>query len=234
MSKPSSKIKYRSDIDGLRAIAVLLVMADHFHTHFAGGYVGVDVFFVISGYLISAAILKEMGEGTFSIANFYERRVRRIFPALIVMFFAVSAMAYYYLFPIEIMDYARSMIAAILSVSNFWFWHQAGYFDAPSASKPLLHTWSLGVEEQFYIFFPIFLVLVRKFLRHYLKAAVILVACISFVLAYVYVGKDATEAFFFSPLRAWELLIGTIVSQKYLPTIRERWPGTSPQPPGWR
>ena len=219
-SNQSSKITYRTDIDGLRAVAVLLVIGDHFRTHFSGGYIGVDVFFVISGYLISAAILKEMANGTFSIVNFYERRIRRIFPALIVMLLVVFAAAYHYLFPTELADFARSLLAAMFSVSNFFFWHQAGYFDAPSAFKPLLHTWSLAVEEQFYIFFPIFLVLIRRFARHQLKAAIYGLTALTFALAIFYVKRDATAAFFFSPLRAWELLIGTIISQKYLPTIR--------------
>lgn len=216
----ASRITYRTDIDGLRAVAVLLVMGDHFRTHLSGGYVGVDVFFVISGYLISAAILKEMGNGTFSIVNFYERRIRRIFPALIVMLLGVCALSYRYLFPTELTDYARSLLAAMFSVSNFWFWHQAGYFDAPSAFKPLLHTWSLAVEEQFYIFFPIFLVLIRRFARRQLKAAILAFAALTFALAIFSVKRDATAAFFFSPLRAWELLIGTIVSQRYVPVIR--------------
>jgi peptidoglycan/LPS O-acetylase OafA/YrhL len=216
----SSHLGYRSDVDGLRAVAVLLVLGDHFKTHFTGGYVGVDVFFVISGYLISAAILKEMENGTFSIVNFYERRIRRIFPALIVMLLGACALAYRYLFPTELADFARSLLAAMFSVSNFWFWHQAGYFDAPSAFKPLLHTWSLAVEEQFYLFFPIFLVLIRRFAPRQLKAAIFGFAALTFALSIFYVKRDATAAFFFSPLRAWELLAGTIVSQRYLPAMR--------------
>jgi peptidoglycan/LPS O-acetylase OafA/YrhL len=219
-SSRSSHLSYRPDVDGLRAVAVLLVLGDHFKTHFSGGYVGVDVFFVISGYLISAAILKEMENGTFSIVNFYERRIRRIFPALIVMLLGACALAYRYLFPTELADFARSLLAAMFSVSNFWFWHQAGYFDAPSAFKPLLHTWSLAVEEQFYIFFPIFLVSIRRFAPKQLKAAIFGFAALTLALAVFYVKRDATAAFFFSPLRAWELLAGTIVSQRYLPAIR--------------
>ena len=219
-SKPSSKLNYRSDVDGLRAVAVLLVIGGHFRTHLSGGYIGVDVFFVISGYLISAAILKEMANGTFSIVSFYERRIRRIFPALIVMLLGTCALAYHYLFPTEMVDFGRSLLAAMLSVSNFFFWHEAGYFDAPSAYKPLLHTWSLAVEEQFYIFFPIFLVLIRKTAPHRLKAAIFAVTGITFALAVYYTHSNASEAFFFAPLRAWELLLGTIVSQRYLPSIR--------------
>ena len=213
-------VGYRRDIDGLRAVAVLLVLAAHFRTHFSGGYIGVDVFFVISGYLISAAILKEMADGTFSIANFYERRVRRIFPALIVMLLGTTAMAWRYLFPVELTAFARSLLAAIFSVSNFWFWHQAGYFSAPSALNPLLHTWSLAVEEQFYLFFPIFLVAIRRVAPRRLKRSILFVAAATFALSVFYVRHDASAAFFFSPLRAWELLVGTIVSQRYLPAVR--------------
>jgi peptidoglycan/LPS O-acetylase OafA/YrhL len=201
-------------------VAVLLVLADHFRTHFSGGYVGVDVFFVISGYLIGAAILKEMADGTFSIVNFYERRIRRIFPALIVMLLGASALAYRYLFPTELAGFARSLLAAMFSVSNFWFWKQAGYFSTQSAFKPLLHTWSLAVEEQFYVVFPILLMLIRRLAPKRLKAVLFAVAALTFALAIFYVRRDATAAFFFSPLRAWELLLGTIVSQRFLPAIR--------------
>ena len=115
-SHPPNHIKYRTDIDGLRAVAVLLVLADHLRTHLSGGYIGVDVFFVISGYLISAVILKEMAAGTFSIVNFYERRIRRIFPALIVVLLASCVPAWLYLFPSELRDFARSLLAATFSV----------------------------------------------------------------------------------------------------------------------
>ena len=158
MSDSGSRLTYRADIDGLRAVAVGLVVLNHLRTRFTGGYIGVDVFFVISGYLISAAILKEMNNGTFSTLRFYERRIRRIFPALFAMLLGVSILVWHFNIPSEIEDFGRSLVAAVLSVSNMLFWHQSGYFDAPSALKPLLHTWSLGVEEQFYIFFPLFLV----------------------------------------------------------------------------
>jgi peptidoglycan/LPS O-acetylase OafA/YrhL len=160
---------YRADIDGLRAVAVLLVVFNHLRMGFRGGYVGVDVFFVISGYLIGAAILSEMGRGEFSLINFYERRIRRIFPALFVMLLGASVLAYFYLLPSEMISFALSLQAAVFSFSNILFWHQAGYFDQASASKPLLHTWSLGVEEQFYIFFPLFLMAIRRWMPRGLK-----------------------------------------------------------------
>ena len=220
MAQTDALPTYRSDIDGLRAVAVLLVLAAHFKTHAGGGFVGVDVFFVISGYLIGAAVLRELGGGTFSLASFYERRVRRIAPALLAMLLVTSGLAYHFLFPSEIVDFATSLLSAIGSVSNLWFWSQAGYFDAPSAYKPLLHTWSLAVEEQFYIVFPIFLVLIRRVAPARLKAAIWIVSGVSFALAIFLVRNDPSADFFFAPLRAWELLLGTIVSQPYLPSIR--------------
>jgi peptidoglycan/LPS O-acetylase OafA/YrhL len=209
-------------VDGLRAVAVLLVVFDHLRTRILGGYIGVDVFFVISGYLISSVILADMDAGRFSIVSFYERRIRRIFPALLVMLAGTAALAWVCFAPSEVEEYNRTMLAALLSVSNFLFWHQAGYFDAPSALKPLLHTWSLAVEEQFYIIFPLFLVIVRRWLPGRLRAAIWTVTGITFVLACVEVTRDPTAAFFFAPLRAWELLIGTILSQRYLPAIEGR------------
>jgi peptidoglycan/LPS O-acetylase OafA/YrhL len=218
----SRKLVYRPDIDGLRAVAVLLVLAQHLRTRISGGFIGVDVFFVISGYLISAAILSEMASGTFSIIGFYDRRIRRIFPALIVVLLSTSVMAYRYFVPSELIGYAHALLAALGSVSNILFWTQTGYFDGASDLNPLLHTWSLAVEEQFYIFFPIFLILVRRWLPHRIKAAIWTVTLVTFVLACIWVGIDSSTAFFLAPLRAWELLIGTIVSQNYLPSIQGR------------
>jgi peptidoglycan/LPS O-acetylase OafA/YrhL len=217
---PAQKTGYRADIDGLRAVAVLLVLFDHLHIRCEGGYIGVDVFFVISGYLISSVILGELEAGRFSILGFYERRIRRILPALLAMLLVTTVLAYRDLTPSDLVSYARSLLAALLSVSNMFFWRQAGYFDAPSAAKPLLHTWSLGVEEQFYILFPLFLVVVRRWIPRWLKASVIVISILSFLLACVWVGRNPTTAFYLAPLRAWELLLGTIVSQRYLPAIR--------------
>jgi peptidoglycan/LPS O-acetylase OafA/YrhL len=217
---PAQKTGYRADIDGLRAVAVLLVLFDHLHIRCDGGYIGVDVFFVISGYLISSVILGEIEAGRFSIVGFYERRIRRIFPALLVMLLATTAMAYHYLAPSALDSYARSLIAALLSASNMLFWHQAGYFDAPSAAKPLLHTWSLGVEEQFYICFPLLLVPICRSFPRSLKPALIGLATLSFLLACFWVRRDPSAAFYLAPLRGWELLLGAILSQRYLPAIR--------------
>ena len=211
---------YRRDVDGLRAVAVLLVLADHFVLKLRGGYVGVDVFFVISGYLISGIILAEIAQGRFSIVRFYERRIRRIFPALLVMLAIVTVLVYFLFTPTEIEAYGASALATVLSGSNFLFWGQSGYFDDASLIKPLLHTWSLAVEEQFYILFPLFLMLVTRYVPGKLKAFVLAITGISFICA-VYVARiDSAAAFYFAPLRAWELLFGTIVSQNYLPAIK--------------
>lgn len=226
-----SKITYRPDVDGLRAIAVLLVLFDHINTRVTGGYIGVDVFFVISGYLISSVILSEMASGTFSVLNFYERRIRRILPALLVVLLGCAVVTCICCVPSETDVFARSLLSALFSVSNFFFWHQsrtnfvvwhhAGYFDVSRTGiDTLLHTWSLAVEEQFYIFFPLFLIGVRRWFSNRLRIAIWSITILTFALACVYVYRDPTAAFYFAPLRAWELLIGTVVSQHYVPRIQ--------------
>jgi peptidoglycan/LPS O-acetylase OafA/YrhL len=223
MSVPAIKkppLTYRADIDGLRAVAVLLVVACHIGIYKCrGGFVGVDVFFVISGYLISSVILSEIAASRFSLFSFYERRIRRIVPALVVMLFATSLLAYRYLLPVELEDFAKSLVAAIFSQSNFYFWSQSGYFDAPAALKPLLHTWSLAVEEQFYIFFPLFLLAVRRFFPARLRVSIIAVAILSFAASVLGAYKYPSSTFYLAPTRAWELLLGTILSLKILPQI---------------
>ncbi len=222
MSLPVSHrdVRYRPDIDGLRAVAVLLVIAYHMGRGVHGGYVGVDVFFVISGYLISAVVMADFAAGRFSILGFYDRRIRRIFPAMLVMMAATTVFAWHYFIPSELAAYGRSQIAALFSVSNILFWKQAGYFDGPSILKPLLHTWSLGVEEQFYIVFPLLIVLVRRLLPRQMKPVLCGLALISLAGAQIELGHDPSAAFYLAPLRAWELLLGTILSQGYLPSIR--------------
>jgi hypothetical protein len=154
---------YRRDIDGLRAIAVLAVVGFHaFPSIVPGGYVGVDVFFVISGFLITGIIADKIDTGTFSFADFYARRIRRIFPALIVVLFATFAIGGAIFFADEFARLGWEMLSAATFSSNILFWHQAGYFDTESAAKPLLHLWSLAIEEQFYLLWPITMVLARK------------------------------------------------------------------------
>jgi peptidoglycan/LPS O-acetylase OafA/YrhL len=219
LSERSQGLKYRPDIDGLRAVAVLSVIAFHLGAgHLPGGFVGVDVFFVISGYLISAIVFSEIAASRFSVAAFYERRIRRIFPALFGMLLLFSAAASFYLLPTEFVGYSKSLLAATTSSSNFYFWKHSGYFDSPT-SNPLLHTWSLAVEEQFYILFPIFLVIVRRFFPQRLKLAVVMLFLGSLAASAVLVHYDATTAFYMPYTRAWELLLGTIVSLKLFPRL---------------
>ena len=145
-------LKYRADIDGLRAIAVLMVVIYHFKKDIGfNGFMGVDIFFVISGYLITKIIYNEALEGKFSLKTFYERRVRRIFPALFTVILASCFVAFYLFLPSELLGFAKSAITSLFFSSNILFYAEAGYFDASADLKPLLHTWSLAVEEQFYI-----------------------------------------------------------------------------------
>ena len=150
-------MNYRPEIDGLRAIAVLPVLFFHAGFElFAGGFVGVDIFFVISGYLITSIILKEKLANTFTITNFYERRARRILPALFFIMFCSIPAAFFLMTPSELKDFGLSLSATSLFGSNILFWQSSDYFAGPNELKPLLHTWSLAVEEQYYLFFPIF------------------------------------------------------------------------------
>jgi len=218
----SARLNYRPDIDGLRAVAVLAVVIFHMPTlsrHLLGGYVGVDVFFVISGYLISSVIFSEIANGQFSVESFYERRIRRIFPALTCMLALISVAAYFALFPPELETYVKSLLAATLSASNFYFWQHSGYFDSP-LSNLLLHTWSLAVEEQFYILFPIFLIIVRRFFPGKIRLGVLVLAAVSFAISIVVTRRDPSSSFYMPYTRAWELLLGTILSLHFLPPMR--------------
>src|SRR6202045_2993033 len=157
---------YREDIGWLRAIAVLSVVAFHFETPGVhGGFVGVDIFFVISGYLITGIIQAEVKEGGFSFARFYERRVRRLLPALYAMVALAAIPSFHYLLTSERAEFFRSVAAVVTFPSNFFFWLQSGYFDHAAVEKPLLHTWSLAVEEQFYLGLPLFLWMLLRFVR---------------------------------------------------------------------
>ncbi len=162
-------MKYRKDIDGLRAIAVLIVVFYHAGLGFPGGYVGVDVFFVISGYLITGLILKDLERGAFSLANFWERRIRRIFPALAVMVAGTMVAGWFLLLPDDLAKLGASVIAQALLVSNFYFWRTTNYFGGANEEKPLLHTWSLAVEEQFYLIFPIALMAIWAYFNYRLR-----------------------------------------------------------------
>jgi peptidoglycan/LPS O-acetylase OafA/YrhL len=214
-----STLEYRADIDGLRAVAVLSVLGFHVGlSGVSGGFVGVDVFFVISGYLISSIVFSEIAGARFSLIGFYERRIRRIFPALFAMLAVSSVFAVLYLLPTELVAYCKSMLAATTSVSNLYFWKHSGYFDSPT-SQPLLHTWSLAVEEQFYVCFPLFLVVVRKCFPQRLRISVVLLFFCSLVASIIVVSHNAETAFYMPYTRAWELLLGTILSLRMFPRL---------------
>jgi peptidoglycan/LPS O-acetylase OafA/YrhL len=217
-------IRYRPDIDGLRALAVLPVVLYHFQIWpFTGGFVGVDIFFVISGYLITALIHGEMEQGSFTIVHFYERRIRRIFPALFTVIAASCVAAAILLFPLDLIRFGHSVMATVVFGSNFLFKNAAGYFDTVADRKPLLHTWSLAVEEQFYVVFPAILFFLRRAGQRaqFWMIAAILVA--SLVLS-IYQVKTAPEtAFYLLPDRAWELMLGAILAIGNFPLPSQRW-----------
>ncbi len=209
---------YRADIDGLRGIAVLSVLLFHARvSRFSGGYVGVDVFFVISGYLITSTILPDIRAHTFSIAAFYERRIRRILPALFLTILLSAAAAAFLLIPANLKALSDSIVAVALFVSNVRFWRDSGYFDAPAEHKPLLHTWSLAVEEQFYILFPLFLIGVRRFGRSRFALWLSVAAIGSLALSEYATRYMPVAAFYLAPARAWELIVGALVACDALP-----------------
>ena len=221
MGVPHAGHRYRRDVDGLRAVAVIPVVLFHSGlTILSGGFVGVDVFFVISGYLITSIIWGEINQGRFSIVRFYERRVRRIFPALfVVLVFCLAASAILYL-PSDFRRVPRSVIAALGFVSNILFWMEAGYFDAPSALKPLLHTWSLAVEEQYYLFFPLLMAFLHARWPRFLIPAIVVLALLSFALSLVAVVVAPAFAFYMAPTRIWELFAGSVLALGVVPAIR--------------
>ena len=205
--------RHRKELDGLRALAILPVILFHAGFKvFSGGFVGVDVFFVISGYLITSAILVDTSAGTFNLARFYERRARRLLPALLLVLTVSIPLAWGSLLPADLKNFSLSLIAVTLFASNFLFWHWSGYFDSASELKPLLHTWSLGVEAQYYLLFPVFFLAVWKFGRRWTLVALILLALASLILAQWTSVDKPFFTFFLLPTRGFELLIGACVS----------------------
>jgi peptidoglycan/LPS O-acetylase OafA/YrhL len=212
--------KYRRDIDGLRALAVLSVVLYHAGVRwFEGGFVGVDIFFVISGYLITKYVDQRIEDNQFSIVEFYERRVRRIMPALFFVLIVASVLSYFVLLPIELLSFAKSEIATTLFVPNILFYKQTGYFAASAKLKPLLHMWSLGVEEQFYIFLPLAMVVASRGGRRGKLATLYAGLIGSFVLSIWAVKYRPAAAFYLVPFRAWELLLGSLIGVRAFPAI---------------
>ena len=206
-ANPAPALAYRPDIDGLRAFAVLSVVAYHaFPAILQSGFIGVDVFFVISGYLISGIILNDLQQGTFTLRNFYSRRIRRIFPALLLVLAAVLIFGWFALFPSEYRSLGNHVAGGAAFISNFLLWREAGYFDAVAKTKPLLHLWSLGIEEQFYIFFPLLLWVCAK--NHFRSARLVIFLCAASFLVNMYCMQDSATIFYSPYTRIWELLAG--------------------------
>ena len=214
-------MKYRPEIDGLRALAVLPVIFFHANFNlFQGGFVGVDIFFVISGYLITRVIFSEILQSSFSITSFYERRARRILPALFTILIFTTFFSWHLLPPIEFKDYGQSLVSVSVFASNFLFWLESGYFGVGTDLKPLIHTWSLGVEEQFYIFFPLLAVLIFAINKKFIFPVIFTLFFISLYLSHIYSSAEneifiKEAAFFLLPTRAWELLLGSILFLTY-------------------
>jgi peptidoglycan/LPS O-acetylase OafA/YrhL len=209
-------VKYRADIDGLRAIAVLSVVGFHaFPFWIKGGFIGVDIFFVISGFLISINIIGSLERNSFSFIEFYSRRIKRIFPALLLVLIVCFVFGWFALLADEYKQLGKHIAGGTFFVSNFLFWNESGYFDNAAETKPLLHLWSLGIEEQFYIVWPLLLWLAWK-KRFSLLTITIAVAIISFALNISKMHSDAVAAFYSPQTRIWELLAGSVLAHMTL------------------
>ncbi|WP_278386132.1 acyltransferase family protein [Stutzerimonas kunmingensis] len=218
---------YRPDIDGLRAVAVLAVVAFHaFPTRFAGGFIGVDIFFVISGFLISTIILRSTEGGTFRFSDFYARRVRRIFPALLLVLSSCYLSGWFLLFADEYRELGKHLASGAGFIANWVLWNESGYFDRVAEVKPLLHLWSLGIEEQFYILWPLAAWTAWKIRLNPFFVALLL-ALASFAWNLATVGHDADAAFFLPHTRIWELLAGCLLAHVHLHRLPSWWPRMS-------
>lgn len=217
-----SDIVYRRDIDGLRSLAVVPVVLNHAGlSAFPGGFVGVDIFFVISGFLITGILARELDERRFSIIGFYERRARRILPALMAMLATCMVGGWFLLLPDEFVRLAKSVVATLAFSSNIWFWYSAGnYFGDGVAFEPLLHTWSLAVEEQFYLFFPLLLWLLAFGPRRFWPTIVGLICLVSFALSVWATTAHPVTSFYLVPTRVWELGLGSLLAIGTFPHLR--------------
>ena len=225
---------YRRELDGLRALALLPVILFHagFET-FSGGFVGVDVFFVISGYLITTIILAEFSHGQFSFINFLERRARRLLPALFFLMLVCIPLAWLILLPSYMKDFSQSLVAVALFASNILFSSESGYFDTAAEHKPLLHTWSLAVEAQFYVLFPLFLMLFWQVGKRWLLIALGIVFFVSLALAQWAVYTKPSAAFYILSSRVWELLIGAYAAFYLAQTNRKEFGQRFSEFGGW-
>lgn len=206
-------MKYRAEIDGLRALAVVPVILFHAGIEFfQGGFVGVDIFFVISGYLITSILIDDLQAGRFSIVQFYERRARRILPALFAVVIPCIPFAWMWMKPALFKAFSQSVMAVCLFGSNILFWQESDYFGTAAEAKPLLHTWSLAVEEQYYVFFPIFLAFIWRYGRSVALWLIVVFAIFSLLLTEWLAARDLMANFYLAPTRAWELFAGSITA----------------------
>jgi len=221
---PHDAMPYRADIDGLRGIAVLCVVLFHAGLPgLPGGFVGVDVFFVISGFLISRIINSDVQSGNFSPVRFYRRRIKRLLPAFTLVTLSSAAAAYVLSLPVDLRNFGQSLAMAGLFATNILFWRESGYFNQLAVTKPLLHSWSLGVEEQFYFLYPVILILALRASRRWGGIAVTAVILIlSFAASAVVTGIDRDAAFYLLPTRAWELMVGSVLALVPLHARRAR------------
>jgi peptidoglycan/LPS O-acetylase OafA/YrhL len=206
-------MRYRTEIDGLRAIAIIPVVLFHAGFElFSGGFLGVDIFFVISGYLITSIILSDMDKGRFSLLNFYERRARRILPALFLVMILCIPPAVISFSSQDLKDFGQSLIATALFSSNFLFWKESGYFTGEAELKPLLHTWSLAVEGQYYILFPLLLIFTKRLKAYWTPTILVIATILSLGFSQWLSTKNIFANFFITPSRIWEILIGSLVA----------------------
>jgi peptidoglycan/LPS O-acetylase OafA/YrhL len=221
----SHALDYRADLDGLRAVAVSAVVAFHVDRDaLPGGHLGVDMFFVLSGYLITSIIWREVARGTFSFAGFYDRRIRRILPALLLVVLVTGIASCVVLLPLDLVGFGRSVLAALGFVANLYFWRDTGYFAQLAEEKPLLHVWSLAVEEQFYLLFPVLLLGLARFMRRHVGAVIALLVVLSLAADALALAAGARDAaFYLLPTRAWQLGIGALLALTPAMAAGARW-----------
>ena len=210
---------YQPEIDGLRGISIILVIFYHLNINFfSGGFVGVDVFFVISGYLITNILTRDLKENKFSLINFFENRARRLIPLLYFIILSVTPFFFFSMSPEEILSYGNSLISVIFFISNIFFWKDSGYFSSASELKPFIHSWSLSIEEQYYLIYPIYLFVCYKFFVKYNFHVIIIFLIFSFFLCIFFSTSNQYLSFYLLPTRGWEILLGcsiSIISNKH-------------------